>query len=202
MKNVCELNLFGSLANVTNEGGRPISKGRLWHSPLCNVFVMTYPIPITSRPDIHDICQFCSTEKTFWVTFCFTQKRVNRDKINFSSKQRKSQQNGFCVNSTNHDDTDVEQNFLTCGAIFLHMTSKNIHVVEQNCFSGWAIFPPQSMRKFSCVAKLLHMKIFAPPKNIMYGPEAHQLHGTNKIIGKFDLKVDTSLAFSRCTSKY
>ena len=55
-----------------------------------------------------------------WVNFCSTQKCINRDKLNFASKQRKLRQNGV-----NYDDThNVEQNCLSHGAIFLHMTRK------------------------------------------------------------------------------
>ena len=67
--------------------------------------------------------------------------------------------------------------------------------MEQNCLSHgahgakllfvWSNFPPQSMQKSSCGAKLLHIKIFSPrtmsaafATNIMY-VVSHSINGNN-----------------------
>ena len=87
------------------------------------------------------------------VIFCSTQKRINSDKMDSASKQRKLQQNGthckfgaVCHWST-RQNYSTWQVVLSCGAWMIVM---------------WSNFVPDDLWKISCGAKLLHMNIFAP----------------------------------------
>ena len=111
---------------------------------------------------IHIIFVIFAPRTIFLFIFCSTQKCENRNKMNFASKQRKSLQKSIhckfvtcrkvCykeqfVIDLQSQNYSTQQTILSCGARLLVMESNVV---------------PHDHQQFSCRAKLLHMKFFAP----------------------------------------
>ena len=140
---------------------------------------LAFNLSVQDRINHTSYLSFLLHGQDFWVHFCSTQKYVNRDKMDFAPKQRKSCQDSIHCKFVTWSKVWYREQFVVdphnkitphdkqfCDVKFLfHMTINNFHV-KRNCSTWTILLHGQCPRQIWCM--IIQYKYFITERSVLW----------------------------------